>query len=75
MRFNLNSRGIFFFSCFAVWALGADGNIYRRFGISPTNFIGDYWMQVPGLLSLICGRCFTRVTFQLNLWGKCVSWY
>lgn len=49
MRRNL------FFSVSTVWALTPEGNVYRRFGVSKMNYIGDYWLRIPGLFSVITG--------------------
>ena len=27
--------------------LTAEGSIYRRGGVTPTNWVGDYWERVP----------------------------
>ncbi|KAL3216248.1 hypothetical protein MRX96_006437 [Rhipicephalus microplus] len=32
----------------AVWALTPSGEIFRRFNISNSNFVGDYWKRIPG---------------------------
>lgn len=31
-----------------MWALTPKGTIFRRVGISSSNFVGDYWKRVPG---------------------------
>ncbi|KAI5704440.1 hypothetical protein M8J75_005321 [Diaphorina citri] len=35
-----------------VWALARD-TVYQRVGVSPTNFIGQYWQSVPGRVNLL----------------------
>ncbi len=30
-----------------MWALSPQGSIFRRYGISATNFVGDYWEPIP----------------------------
>lgn len=52
---------------FAVWALTTEGYIYRRAGISSENYIGDYWAQVPGSLSLITGDIYSLILFFVVL--------
>ena len=32
----------------SVWALAEDGRVYRRTGLSSTNWLGDGWQVVPG---------------------------
>jgi hypothetical protein len=44
----------------AVWALSAEGSVYRRYGITNTNFIGDYWKKIPGSVTSVTGKCFVE---------------
>ena len=46
----------------SVWALAVTGRVYRRTGLSSTNWVGDSWQAVPGLASardLTVGQCDT----------------
>jgi hypothetical protein len=40
----------------AVWALSPKGNVYCRYGITNTNFIGDYWKEIPGSVKAVTGN-------------------
>jgi hypothetical protein len=44
-----------YFSDDSVWALSQKGDIYRRYGITQTNFVGDYWKKVPGNAKALTG--------------------
>jgi hypothetical protein len=39
-----------------VWALSPKGSVYRRYGITNTNFIGDYWKKIPGSVKAVTGN-------------------
>lgn len=47
---------MFTFSDTAVWALSPKGEIFRRNGISKTNFVGEYWCKVPGHVNVVTGK-------------------
>jgi len=44
-----------------VWVLSPSGQIYRRTGISPTNWVGDAWESIPAptgqAVALSVGLC------------------
>ena len=52
------------FSGTAVWALSARGSIYRRYGITETNFIGDYWKKIPGSATTLTGNVSLLTKFE-----------
>ena len=45
----------------SVWALAEDGRVYRRTGLSHTDWLGDIWQPVSGCqhsaLDLTVGQC------------------
>ena len=48
----------------SVWAMSRSGRVFRRRGVTPTNWLGDSWSQVPGPLggqvtALAAGQCDT----------------
>ncbi|XP_075212904.1 tectonin beta-propeller repeat-containing protein 2 isoform X2 [Lycorma delicatula] len=51
----------------AVWAVTPDGSLYRRYGISQNNYIGDYWLRIPGSLSSL------TVSVSEDVWGVSAS--
>ena len=47
-----------------VWAVSRSGGVFRRRGVTPTNWLGDSWSRVPGPLrgqvtALAVGQCDT----------------
>ncbi|EDO36765.1 predicted protein, partial [Nematostella vectensis] len=48
---------------YVVWALCTNGDVACRYGVSGTNFLGDYWKKVPGNFELI------SVTPDDELWA------
>jgi len=40
----------------AVWALSLNGEIFRRCGVTNTNFIGDCWKRIPGSAKVLTGK-------------------
>jgi len=52
-----------------VWALSPEGSVYRRYGITNTNFIGDYWKKIPGSVTSITGKCFVEYKNSLKVGG------
>jgi hypothetical protein len=52
-----------------VWALSPEGSVYRRYGITNTNFIGDYWKKIPGSVASITGKCFMEYKNCLKIGG------
>ena len=53
---NLHTSYLLNYSGTAVWALSPRGSIYRRYGITETNFIGDYWKKIPGSATTLTGN-------------------
>ena len=48
----------------SVWAVSRSGGVFRRRGVTPTNWLGDSWSRVPGPLggqvtALAAGQCDT----------------
>ncbi|XP_037800647.1 LOW QUALITY PROTEIN: tectonin beta-propeller repeat-containing protein 2-like [Penaeus monodon] len=52
-----------------VYALTPNGEIFKRIGVTETNYIGDVWEKVPGNLAKI------SVTTDDHLWGLNSSGY
>jgi len=50
----------------AVWTLSRTGEIYKRHGVSNTNFVGDYWKKVLGNVKTITGIVFTLVVLTYD---------
>jgi hypothetical protein len=40
----------------AVWAVSPTGSVYCRYGITNTNFVGDYWKKIPGSVKAVTGN-------------------
>lgn len=51
-----------FFSEDTVYALTPSGHMYRRLGVTETNYIGDAWERVPGSLAKISGQYCTSLS-------------
>jgi len=49
--------------------LSPEGSVYRRYGITNTNFIGDYWKKIPGSVASITGKCFVEYKNGLKFGG------
>lgn len=48
----------------SVWAVSRSGGVFRRRSITPTNWLGDTWVRVPGpvggqVTALAAGQCDT----------------
>ena len=60
----------------SVWAVSHGGGVFRRLGITPTNWLGDAWTQVPGprggqVTALAAGQCDTL--WALDMEGNIVQ--
>jgi hypothetical protein len=49
--------------------LSPEGSVYRRYGITNTNFIGDYWKKIPGSVTSITGKSFVEYKNGLKVGG------
>jgi hypothetical protein len=49
--------------------LSPEGSVYRRYGITNTNFIGDYWKKIPGSVTSITGKCFVEYKNGVKVGG------
>jgi Propeller. len=47
--------------------LSPEGSVYRRYGITNTNFIGDYWKKIPGSVTSVTGKCIVEYTSGLKV--------
>ena len=60
----------------SVWAVSCGGGVFRRAGLTPTNWLGDAWARVPGprggqVTALAAGQCDTL--WALDMEGTMVQ--